>query len=179
MLRLCAKGAEPVVWTAADGRTSITFRPLDTIGFEAAQAAARKVLAQLRDSTLSLAEYGLDGGDLVEDGVPKPGLSAFLLSVEYGVASITGWSGIGDERGAPVDPSRHWITALCRDPLLAEIVSSRALARVHTWTDEGNGSASLPAGGAKEGGTIAPIAGNPESPARTDDRATAETSARN
>jgi hypothetical protein len=158
MLILSRKPVEAVTWTLQPGVT-ITQKPLDTIGYEAAQAEAGQHALQLRNGAAVLEDAGLDGGDWLKDGVLRAGLSQYLLAIELGTLSIQSWTGIGDETERPLEPSRNAIATLCRDPAAAEQITRHALGRIFHWRAEGNASAASPSGG---GEVAEPIAGTVE-----------------
>ena len=168
--------AEPTTILVPGGAT-ITLRPATTAEHHAAMAAVERIVAAILRGEEAAETAGLDAFALGGDDDLADGLRQHLVAVELGARVILSWTGIGDEDGNPVEPSRAAILALCRDPTVARRITAAALAPYHRRVAEGNASAASPNGAGEAAKTTAEAAEPPASPAPPADAATAAPSA--
>jgi len=114
-------------WLDLPRGVRVEIRPITTAIMAAAQTAASRRLAAVRDSAEDL------DPDMVR------GLSFALLVKALARHAVTAWDGVGDAAGLPLDPAPEHVERLMDLDDMATAFWERATAPVAKVTAEGNG----------------------------------------
>ncbi|ODN70219.1 hypothetical protein [Methylobrevis pamukkalensis] len=114
MLRLISPALlAPAALVLAPGSV-VTVRRLTMVEWEAAEAEAGALTEAVRDGADVLSGLGVDLPAEADGSIA--GLPRYLLAIEVGIRAITGWDGIGDAEGNPVEVSRDAVALLVAVP---------------------------------------------------------------
>jgi hypothetical protein len=120
------------------GGAVVSVKVLDSVEEGRARASAQRLLRMLRDGREALDIIGVPLPQMVAAGSDE-GLERYVVSVEVASAAVVDWTGIGDEAGTPVEPSRTAIALLLLDVRARERIHAAALSDLHERRAEGNG----------------------------------------
>ena len=158
MIRLRPRRRDTV--TADLGRgVSITFRPLDTISYQAAILEARDIAHERARAAGIIAEMGGSITDIADLSQRNTYLAMIevLIVTACARARVISWSGVGTADGAaPAPCTPETITLLLEtDPGIYEAMRRELLQRIEEIAAEGEGSPVAPAGTGAAAATIA------------------------
>lgn len=137
------------------------YREATTVDREAAQIAARRFFARVRDGEAALADYGLGAGGAAELEADKEltvGVSYIVSMTELVMRCVSEWHGFGDEEGNALPLDRVSIALALQDQAIYDAFSDRLYATLHSLDAEGNASAPSQNGDAGAANATAEIA---------------------
>ena len=138
-----AKGlTQPRTVTLGEGVT-LTVKPMGFADYKAAQSrAARLAQDRLSDAGHAASQTVLAGEDAAEYRDRLQGIAEEILLDALVEELATGWEGVEDEAGNPIELTRaNWQRFRSQFPLLASNAIGAIFHPLHLVEQEGNGSA--------------------------------------
>jgi hypothetical protein len=146
------KGHPPAVAVPLGGGAVAMVRPATAFEYDLAVARAGKLLAGLIESqesaTLALEGLGQEfaGADFTSEEWLNAAAQRTAL-LELATLCVTSWTGVVDETGAAIEPSREILALVLRGNQAARAIRLAIEADVNVELAEGNASATSPNGG--------------------------------
>jgi hypothetical protein len=154
-----------------NGGALLKVRPVTAFELDLAVARSSTLITGLINSADAAQEaakiLGADFGNAdFTERAWSAAASRRLNLIELASICVTGWEGIVDADGLPIEkPSKGTLALLLRSASTATLVEAAIFADVNREFLEGNGSAASPTGGAAAAGNTAQAAANSEASA--------------